>query len=64
MSVFTPPAMALLRPRGRPGGRVHERVSGPDQLAVAGVHGGGHPSELRGHVDAGHPGTPSHGTFL
>lgn len=53
-------AMADLRPCGGPDSRASACDSGPGQLALCGLHGGGHPSELHHHVDARYTGTTAH----
>lgn len=52
--------MADLRSCGRPDSRASACDSGPSQLALCGLHGGGHPSELHHHLDAGHTGITAH----
>ncbi len=41
---------------------VSEGHSGGNQLVVAGLHGGGHTTQLHDHMDAGHLRASAHGT--
>lgn len=54
--------MADLCTSSRPVRQVPGGLSGANQLVVPGLHGGGHPAQLRDHVDAGHPRAADHGT--
>jgi len=56
------PAMADLFPSGGQVSPVPEGHSGPDQLAVPGLHGGGYPPQLRHHLDDRQTGPAHHGT--
>lgn len=56
--------MADLCTSSRPVRPVFDGQFGGDQLAVTGLHGGGHTSQLWVHMDAGHPRSADHGTKL
>lgn len=54
--------MAYLCTSGEPVCPVPESYSGRDQLAITGLHGGGHTAQLCNHLDAGYSWTEDNGT--